>query len=321
MNRKEIPIFFSIDDNYIPFFTVAAYSIMDNASKEYSYKFIILNNGLKKANEEKLKKLENENFKIEFVDVNSKIKSIEKDLSFRLRDYYTNSIYFRIFIPSLFKDYDKALYLDADIAVVDDISKLYNEDIGDNMLGVISDGVVNADERLVKYTHEVIGIEKGKYFNSGILVMNLKKLREEKIEEKFVRLLSEYNFDTVAPDQDYLNYLCKGSLKYLHTGWDRMPVPDSNFNDEDLHLVHYNMFQKPWKYNNVMYEEHFWKYAKKTEYYECLMNMNLEYSDEQKNKDTVAAEEMVQHALRIIDDRKSFSHVIGDSYSKMFSID
>ncbi len=80
MIKEEIPIFFSIDDNYIPFFTVAAHSIMDNASKDYNYKFIILNDGLKKTSEEKLKKLENENFKIEFVNVNEKIKSIENDL-------------------------------------------------------------------------------------------------------------------------------------------------------------------------------------------------------------------------------------------------
>lgn len=320
MFKDEIPIFFSIDDNYVPFFTVAAHSIMDNASKEYNYKFIILNDGLEKTSEEKLKKLEDENFKIEFVNVNEKIKSIENDLSFRLRDYYTNSIYYRIFIPSLFKNYDKALYLDADITVVDDISKLYFEDIGDNMLGVITDGVVNADERLVKYTKEVVGADEGMYFNSGILVMNLKKLREEKIEEKFIYLLSKYNFDTVAPDQDYLNFLCKGSLKYIHIGWDRMPVPDANFDDEDLHLIHYNMFQKPWKYDNVMYEEYFWKYAKKTEYYNDLMKIREGYSDEQKMKDAVAAEEMVQHALKIIDDRKSFAHVVDTKTFGGFSI-
>ena len=98
MFKNEIPIFFSIDDNYIPFFTVAAHSIMDNASKDYKYKFIILNSGIKKESQEKLKTLENENFKVEFVNVNEKIKSIESDLAFRLRDYYTNSIYYRIFI-------------------------------------------------------------------------------------------------------------------------------------------------------------------------------------------------------------------------------
>ena len=138
-------------------------------------------------------------------------------------------------------------------------------------------------------------------------VVDGEKLREEKIEEKFVYLLGKYNFDTVAPDQDYLNFLCKGSLEYIHIGWDKMPIPDANFDDKDLHLIHYNMFQKPWKYDNVMYEDYFWKYAKKTEYYEDLLKIRMEYSDEQKKKDAIAAEEMVRHALKIVDDRKSFS--------------
>lgn len=318
MLNKEIPIFFSTDDNYIPFVTVAVRSIIDNSSDEYNYRVIVLNTGLKPENEMKVKALEQENFKIDFVNITNKIERIADKLSLRLRDYYSNSIYLRLFIPSLFKNYDKVLYLDADIVVIDDIAKLYNEDIGENLLGVITDDVVNADTTLMKYTTDVFDLNPGEYFNSGILVMNLDGLRKEKIEEKFVHLLEEFNFDTVAPDQDYLNYLCKGKVKFLHKGWDRMPVIDKHFNDDDLHLIHYNMFHKPWHYENVLYEEFFWEYAKRTEFYDSMVQMRENYSDEKRKKDEQAAMRLIEHATRIIDEKNTFSNALNEDYLKNF---
>ena len=124
-SKIEIPIFFSTDDNYIPFLTVALHSIIENASKEYNYRIIVLNSGITEKNISEIRKLENSNFKIEFADVNKKINHIMSELTNGLRDYYSNSIYYRIFIPSLFPKLKKALYLDADIVVIDDISKLF----------------------------------------------------------------------------------------------------------------------------------------------------------------------------------------------------
>ena len=99
-NNREIPIFFSTDDNYVPFLTVALHSLIDNSSTNYNYKTIILNSGLSNENVDTLKRMETDNFKIEFADVNDKIKEISEDLSLRLRDYYSNSIYYRIFIKT-----------------------------------------------------------------------------------------------------------------------------------------------------------------------------------------------------------------------------
>ncbi len=312
--RKEIPIFFSTDDNYVPFLTVALHSIVENASKEYDYKIIILNSELEDESVKQILAFENENFKVEFADVNKKIKDVAKNMTLGLRDYYSNSIYYRIFIPSLFPDYDKALYLDADIVVIDDISKLYFEELGDNLLGAITDDVVNGNDSFKKYSETVLGIKPTQYFNSGILVMNLKELRKFEIESKFVHLIGTYNFDTIAPDQDYLNYLCRGKVKYIHKGWDKMPVEDNNFSDDDLHLIHYNMFRKPWHYSEVPYEDFFWNYAKKSSYYDDLLEMKATYSDEQKRKDDLAGIDLVKRSERIMDSKATFANVLDEKY-------
>ena len=273
MKNCTIPIFFSSDDNYIPFLAVAITSLVNNASKEYKYDITVLNTGVSYENKERIKKLQEENVNIKFVDVKHKIEKIANKLESRLRDYYSLSIYYRLFIPSMFPQYKKALYLDADITIIDDISKLYNEDIEGYLVGAITDDVIPTDERLQIYTREALDLEPEKYFNSGVLLMNLYEFKKQKIEEKFIYLLEKYNFDVVAPDQDYLNVLCKGKVKYIDKGWDRMPNPDENFDDNDLHLIHYNMFAKPWKYDDVLYQEHFWEYAAKTDFYDNICNI------------------------------------------------
>lgn len=319
-NKIEIPIFFSTDDNYVPFLTVALHSIIENASKEYDYRIIVLNSGITDENVAKILKLENENFKIEFADVNEKINDITAKLTNGLRDYYSNSIYYRIFIPSLFPEFKKALYLDADIVVVDDISKLYFEDIGENLVGAITDDVVNANDSFKKYAVSVLGIKPENYFNSGILVMNLEKFREENVESKFVHLLSKYNFDTIAPDQDYLNYLCRGKVKYIHKGWDKMPVTGEDINEEDLHLIHYNMFQKPWHYSDVPYERFFWEYAKKSTFYEDITKMKDAYTAEQRQNDDLAGIDLVKRSERIMDSKATFEFVLEDKYFEKLKI-
>lgn len=316
MNKQTIPIFFSSDDNYVPFLAVAINSLIENASKDYNYEIIVLNSGLTSENIERIKKYQNEYVNIEFEDVRPKIENIIGALSLRLRDYYSISIFYRLFIPSLFKNYSKAIYLDADIVLVDDISKLYNEDMEGYLVGGVPDEVVNNSEVFREYSVKALDLEPGNYFNSGVLLMNLDEFRKEKIEEKFLHILEKYNFDVIAPDQDYLNFLCKGKVKYVNRGWDRMPNIDEKFDDSDLHLIHFNMFQKPWNYDNVLYEEYFWKYAKETDFYNEISQMKENYTDEERKRDNIGGENLLNQSKRISASDFTFKNHIGKDYFK-----
>ena len=66
---KEIPIFFSTDDNYIPYLDVAISSLIENASNEFEQRIVVLNTGLKAENVYKVKQNEKPGFKIDFVDI------------------------------------------------------------------------------------------------------------------------------------------------------------------------------------------------------------------------------------------------------------
>jgi lipopolysaccharide biosynthesis glycosyltransferase len=175
MNTKikgEIPIFFAVDDNYIPFLGVALKSLIDNASKEYKYIIKVLFTSVEKENMDKIKKYESNNVEIEFVDLNSKVKQISHKLY--TRDYFSNTTYYRLLIPDLYPEYDKVLYLDSDIVVLKNIADLYNINMKDNLLAAAPDDVIQTIEVYRNYAEKVVGVaDYHNYFNAGILVMNL----------------------------------------------------------------------------------------------------------------------------------------------------
>lgn len=284
-SREIVPIFFSIDDGYAPLLGVALYSMLQNASKEYRYRVFVLYKELSEQNKEKLTRLQTENCEIRFAEMEDRLSVIKDQMSNRLRaDYFTLTIYFRLFIPAMFPQYDKGIYLDSDIVVPGDISELYQVELGENLLGAAVDPAIVNIAELTRHAELCVGVEKNQYFNSGVLLMNLKKLREARIERRFLELFNKYHFDSIAPDQDYLNAMCSGKITYLPASWDAMPS-EAEEPVEDPRLVHYNLFAKPWYYDDVQYEEYFWRYAKSSGFFPEILAMKASYTDREKESD------------------------------------
>jgi len=285
MNTKfkgEVPIFFAVDDNYIPFLGVALKSLIENSSKEYKYIVKVLYTSVTKTNMEKIKKYESDGVNIEFIDVNPKIKEISHKLY--TRDYFSNTTYYRLLIPDLYPEYDKAIYLDSDIIVLKDITKLFKMNIGDNLLAAAPDDVIQTIEVFRNYSEKVVGVaDYRNYFNAGILLLNLKELRNFSFKDKFLYLLGTIKF-SVAQDQDYMNRLCKGRVTLLQKTWNKMPVSGDNIDKSRINIIHYNLAFKPWHFDDVLYQEYFWKYAKKTEFYKEILNIKANFSEEDKQK-------------------------------------
>ena len=301
MYKEIIPIFFTIDESYAPFAGVAIKSLIENASKNYNYKIIVLHENIKEESIEKIAKLATQNCKIEFHTMEKGLETITDRVENKLRcDYFTLTIFFRLFIADMFPEYDKGIYLDSDIVVPGDISELYNIDLGNNIIGASRDHSIQEIPELQYYTKNAIGKDIKEYINSGILLLNLKMMREKKFSEKFLYLLNKYHFDTVAPDQDYLNAMCMGKVKFLDETWDVMPN-DNKKPFENPNLIHYNLFAKPWCYDNIQYEDYFWRYAKNSEFYNTITDFKNNYSDEQKLSDTKSLNEIIGKGERIPD--------------------
>lgn len=285
MRQKEIPVFFSIDNEYAPFLGVALNSAIKNASPDKQYKAIVLYQDVSEENRRKILGLATDNFKITFVPMQSGLESITDCMANRLRcDYFTLTIYFRLFIPVMFPEYDKAIYIDSDVVVLGDLAELYEVEIGDNYIGACQDASVVDIPELADYMENAVGVDKYKYINSGVLLMNLKKLREAEFDRHFLELLNTYHFDCIAPDQDYLNAICCGKVHYLDARWDTMPN-DAKPELANPELIHYNLFSKPWCYDNIQYGDYFWKYAKDSGFEQEVTDYKNRYSEEQKASD------------------------------------
>ncbi len=308
MNR-EIPIFFTIDNAYAPFLAVALNSAIKNSDEQRSYRAIVLHEGLTDENAKKLKALEREHFKIELTPMKANFDSLDDRMSNRLRcDYFTLTIYFRLFIPAMFPQYDKGIYVDSDVVLTDDIAKLFDIDIGDNIIGACNDLSIADIPPLVAYTENAVGVKREEYINSGVLLMNLKGLRECDLEGHFLRLLNTYHFDSIAPDQDYLNAMCNGKIYYLEPSWDAMPN-DAKPPIEKTNLIHYNLFSKPWCYDDVQYEKEFWRYAEDSGFLDEILAYKAAYSEEKKASDRECLALLVRRGEEIAGEELTFRKI------------
>lgn len=299
MMNREIPIFFTIDDSYAPFLAVALNSAIKNSDPQRNYKAIVLYQDLGADNISRLQSLQTENFKIELMPIRANMEALDDRMSNRLRcDYFTLTIYFRLFIPSMFPQYDKGIYIDSDVVLTDDIAKLFDIDIGENYIGACNDLSIADIPPLVAYTEKAVGVNAKEYINSGVLLMNLKKMRDDDLEGHFLALLNKYHFDSIAPDQDYLNAMCNGKIYYLEEKWDTMPN-DAKPMLTETSLIHYNLFSKPWCYDGIQYEEQFWNYAQDCGFIDEIREFKASYSEDKKKADSECLELLIRRGMEI----------------------
>ncbi len=281
-DKKIVPIFYACDDAFVKFTIISIRSMLENASPDRFYRFHILITDVSERSRRVAKELERENAEIIFEDVTSYLTAIEKKLP--LRDYYSKTTYYRLFIADMFPQYDKAIYIDSDTVVLGDISELYDTDLKDNYVGAVTERVMTDVDVYGRYVEQVLGIDRYAYFNAGLLLLNCKQFRNNDLLKKFGDLLSVYNF-AVTQDEDYLNLMCKDRVLHLDRKWNTEILPQFEIDPAKVAIFHYIMVSKPWHYPDCRFGEYFWKYAEKTEFYQELREASLSYSDEEKQRD------------------------------------
>ena len=299
-----IPIFFSSNDDYAPWLGVAMHSLVTNADPNRNYTIVVMDEDLSEEHKAKLRALVEgkDNFELRLVPMEGKIQGVFDRVGNRLRtDYFTMTIFFRLFIPTMFPEWDKGIYLDADIVVPGDISQMYDIDLEGAYVGACHDRSIAGVPELVEYVGPGVGVGIENYVNSGILLMDMKTLREHKLAERFLELFTTYHFESIAPDQDYLNALCFGHIKFMPDEWDVMPIQGSK-DFENPKLIHYNLFDKPWLYDNVQYGDYFWEYAKDSGFEEEARIYKANYSDEEKAKDAESMNRLLSMGVKLAHD-------------------
>ena len=305
-NKKNIPIFYASDEKYMPYLGVALASLKACKSEKYDYHIHVLYTGGLNGHSKKIKEMEEENFTISFIDVTGEIDRLQDCMI--CRDYYTPAIYYRLLIPELFPNYDKVLYMDCDTVALTDVAELYDTDLQDNYIGAVADQAVAAVPAFMEYTKNALGILGEKYFNSGVIVMNLKAFREVNFYEKFAKTLRSYHF-TIAPDQDVLNLICKDKVCYLDGGWNKMPIAGED--KRTPKLIHYNLTMKPWHYDGVLYEKYFWDFAAQTKFLDVIRQAKESFTSEMAKRDAEGGKKLIALALEEAKNPNNFIRLVG----------
>ena len=309
-----IPIFFSVNDAYAPYLAVALNSLCTNASPRYLYRIHILSDDLSRTNREKLSRFAGERFEITFLPLSRRLRRLGVTARLkrhRFGAFASLTIYFRLFIPELFPQYDKAIYLDSDIVVPGDISRLWETPLEDCLVGACADTSIRSIPQFLRYIDEYVGVDHRKYVNSGVLLMNLEALRREDIAGKFLSWMEKYRFATVAPDQDYLNALCCGSIRYLDPDWNTMPA-DRIPAGAQPQIIHFNLATKPWLCESVRFDEVFWEYAVSSGYEEVIRARRAAFlgdpSQRERYEQGIAG--LIRLAVELTEAQSSFRRII-----------
>ena len=156
MKKGTIPIFYACDDNFAKYTAVSITSLKQHASSDYSYDICILNSGLSDETVRMFSKLDNDDIKISYRDVSDYLFNVSEKLP--LRDYYSKTTYYRMFIAEMFPEYSKAIYIDSDTIVQSDISALYYTDIGDSFVGACHEQVMIQIDTFGTYVEKALGL-------------------------------------------------------------------------------------------------------------------------------------------------------------------
>lgn len=286
MTTTTIPVFFSINDAYAPYLSVAMTSIIAHADPTNHYELIILCDDLSTANQTKLGQQATANVTIQFVPMQDSLKAQLGGEHMKLRgDTFTLTIYFRLFIAAMFPQYDRGIYLDADVVATTDLADLFDQPLGDNLVGAVADTFAADNAQSVAYVTRHLKLPIADYFNSGVMLLNLKQMRAEHFNEKFIHCLTDYQVDFIAPDQDYLNLLCRNRVLKIDRTWNVMPTSQTRVSAPKL--VHYSLFGKPWYYADAQNGDYFWDIAPQSPYYAEIKVIQRAYTDADRAQDRV----------------------------------
>lgn len=269
---EKINIVLTSSEYYIPYTYVLMQSILENTNR--TLKFYILTTDITEISQEKFNILKQiRDFDIEFIYVDLNNYPIPKQAR-------ANSIvYAKMNIPKFIPELKKCLVFDSDIIVQTDIGKIYDINLEENYVAWVADPI---DVTLRPSWVDKFSISKEKqYINSGVLVFNLELYKNDNIESKLLENYQKFKKDIVFFDQDLLyitlnkksiyldykyNYLCQ--LKYDKPGLKEQLR-------QNALIIHYGTDKKPWVYPDSEKAEIWWDYARRTPYYEIILQRML----------------------------------------------
>lgn len=202
-------VFYFTSDLYVSVVATSIISLMENNKTAKSIHFYVIDDGIEGNKKDKLAALvKTYGRKITFIHAPDPSELF--DFPFKSR-YQMGHSYVRMAVGTLLPtNVDRILCLDSDTLVLDDLSALWDLDLKDNIMAGVADCM---NLKAYKKQFGLLGNEF--YCNAGVFLIDLKKWREQNIEEKIKRIIKEKNGNVFFFEQTLMNYACKGKIYKL----------------------------------------------------------------------------------------------------------
>ena len=296
-------VVFASSDVYSSFLLTALISLVENNQNDFQcINIFILDNGINMSSKNKISDLSKKYpCKITFIDLARFFDSLTFDLPLvelkSSSDVTSLTTYSRLFVSTLLPDdIDRILFLDCDAIVLDSFKDLWDTNIDDYYCAGVLDPLI--DEHM-KSQFWFLNVES--YINAGFLFVNLKKWRENNVEEKFIKFINNNCDKYFVADQGVINLVLKDKIKIIEPKYNLLfgfqsydydvakmllgmeneyytkeIVDDSKKNPVFVHFPSYGSIV-PWNNTNHKYYLVFKKYAKMVGCEELIQPMNLSF--------------------------------------------
>ena len=252
---SRVNLVYMSDSKYLPYMMVSLNSAIKHKKTDTEYNVYVIAKNFTPSDDENLQKMAEDKVKINIIpakNLNVNTANLGRFSSFAITLQ-------KLFIADYLAHEDKILYLDADTLVQQDLAEVYKLDISDKYAAAVKDGL------MYQYPQHIVEIglaDINFYFNSGVMLLNLEKIRQDEIMHKSVIYLNTHR--EVFGDQDILNvafggkvlplsykYNCNStffeerSAKFLSRFYDEV-VPQTSREVYDTATILHFAGHKPW---------------------------------------------------------------------------
>ena len=277
MTEEEYPVALICDNNYVIPTAVAVRSMIDSFRRKGKLTVCIIACGVDEKNKALLRKMKRRNVKLRIIDYDAANLGLFNENGY----YVTGTALVKFCIPRLLPEYDKILYIDGDVLIQKDITELFSINIDSYYAAVVADmaAVVSCK------WHIRLGLKN--YFNSGLILFNAEKFREEGLEKRLFAVKKAHP-EYQCMDQDVFNDVFDTNVRFLSQEWNLMmpnfllmqeqmelTIKDinsfygSNYEslmdmEHDACIIHLTNEKKPWKYSDIYMSKEWYRIFKKT---------------------------------------------------------
>lgn len=289
---KNIPIVMASSEFFIPYTLVTIQSIIENKNNLYNYDIVILSENYSKEVLKRIASLSDlyDNLNIRVLDVSEYIKKF----NFKVVGHVSKETFYRLIVPNIFKFYEKIIYLDSDIIICEDISKLNEINLDNNYIAATYDidfiGQYNGASKAMKdYCDRILRLKNPyEYIQAGVTIFNILKINSDFSENELAEFANGNVFNLV--DQDVLNCKFEGNKKILDMSWN-VVTDCGGYRIKDIisfapielcveymnarkypKIIHYSGYDKPWDNLYSDMAEIYWKYARISIFYEEILS-------------------------------------------------